>query len=476
MWFSPKFSFGRVESVADPMGAGRVLVRLHGIHSPDKNKLPDEFLPWAKMCVPATSASVSGTGLSPTGLEVGSDVMCMTLSDDPTDIWVLFSWGTVGDINPLAYGRSTALSSAIEEARLKDIPVSKSNNFTEPSIDRSATAYPYNDVKVSRNGFVVEDDGSGGTARRAEMHPKGSYRVWENDGSITERCKRWVHIAGEAFINIVNGTMVNVCSSNFVQRIAADFYTAVTGQATVVSAKGLQKHSEGLEIQTPEIRTDANVRCSGVIYVPELHVGTIYANSIQASDMVKGPISNSAGKGAGDLSFDMTFNDNGGDYPGTETVTGKSGLPLSYELNKPVSAGEQVLKYWTNNRLDEVAGVSGKIAAKLYDTSIELNPDGCWQIVQRALNAMNRGQVDWTDVEVNGTPNDETMEAFKAAIGKRGEDHVFTAFNGVQFAYYVEKCEADPTQRVNFNKWVSGEVEFLKIPTVKEAGDNGPTI
>ncbi len=66
---------GTVEDVMDPMKAGRVRVRIIGYHNPDKDELPVQDLPWALPVMPVTSASVSGIGLSPTGLVPGSVVI-----------------------------------------------------------------------------------------------------------------------------------------------------------------------------------------------------------------------------------------------------------------------------------------------------------------------------------------------------------------------------------------------------------------
>jgi len=66
---------GIVEDVMDPMKVGRVRVRIVGYHNPDKDKLPTGDLPWALPIMPVTSASISGIGMSHTGLVPGSLVI-----------------------------------------------------------------------------------------------------------------------------------------------------------------------------------------------------------------------------------------------------------------------------------------------------------------------------------------------------------------------------------------------------------------
>jgi putative chitinase len=67
-----QFYLGIVESRKDPLKAGRVQVRVFGIHSESKEDIPTEKLPWAVCVMPATSASLSGIGHSPAAYVEGS--------------------------------------------------------------------------------------------------------------------------------------------------------------------------------------------------------------------------------------------------------------------------------------------------------------------------------------------------------------------------------------------------------------------
>ena len=69
-WFT-----GVVEDRNDPMLMGRVKVRIHGIHTEDKNLLPTKDLPWSQVVMPITSASLAGIGTSATGIVQGSWVV-----------------------------------------------------------------------------------------------------------------------------------------------------------------------------------------------------------------------------------------------------------------------------------------------------------------------------------------------------------------------------------------------------------------
>lgn len=67
--------FGRVESNADPLGVGRVRVRIAGWHTEDDNELPTEALPWAYPIMPITNSGVGGIGQTPIGPLPGTRVM-----------------------------------------------------------------------------------------------------------------------------------------------------------------------------------------------------------------------------------------------------------------------------------------------------------------------------------------------------------------------------------------------------------------
>ena len=69
--------YGVVEDRNDPLYLGRLKVRCIGWHTDDKTPgqgIPTEDLPWADIIMPITSATMSGIGLSPTGVVPGTHV------------------------------------------------------------------------------------------------------------------------------------------------------------------------------------------------------------------------------------------------------------------------------------------------------------------------------------------------------------------------------------------------------------------
>ena len=87
------WGMGIVEDINDPLRAGRVRVRVYGLHDVSDAELPYIDLPWSQVMLPVTEAGISGVGTSPTGLVVGSMVYGVFLDgDDKQNFMVL---GTV---------------------------------------------------------------------------------------------------------------------------------------------------------------------------------------------------------------------------------------------------------------------------------------------------------------------------------------------------------------------------------------------
>ncbi|ANM46407.1 baseplate hub subunit and tail lysozyme [Morganella phage vB_MmoM_MP1] len=104
--------FGVVEDRSDPTPLGRVRVRVYGVHpfgkaQGDVSGLPTEELQWMQVLLPATSASTSGIGTSPTGLLEGSHVFGIWLDKYKTNGLVMGTWaGSVTELPNTSEGFS----------------------------------------------------------------------------------------------------------------------------------------------------------------------------------------------------------------------------------------------------------------------------------------------------------------------------------------------------------------------------------
>ena len=160
---------GVVEDRDDPEQLGRVRIRVFGLHTEDKEKIPTKDLPWATPTMPYTSASISGIGTSPTGpvegtwvvgffidgREMQQPVVIGTLVgnpmeripkdqgfSDPEGLYPIIEIPGESDVNRLARGdiieRSTIdtdrpgekVLAVKDKARIKNVPLAKA-----PKID-----------------------------------------------------------------------------------------------------------------------------------------------------------------------------------------------------------------------------------------------------------------------------------------------------------------------------------------------------
>jgi len=161
VWFQ-----GVVEDRIDPLKLGRVKVRVLGIHTDQKNKIPTEDLPWAYPIQPITSPAMNGLGTTPLGPVEGTWVVGFFRDGQNCQEPVIF--GTLAGIPP-------------------EYPYPKSRRvgFLDPRKDLSKRPRKYKTKKYPNdgNGAILEQEiptpPTGESYPRIE-HPFGSI-VGEND-------------------------------------------------------------------------------------------------------------------------------------------------------------------------------------------------------------------------------------------------------------------------------------------------------
>ncbi len=88
-----KLYFGIVEDVNDPLQIGRLKVRIYGIHTENKAKIPTQALPWCDVMMSVDNPFISSLGWSPTGMVNGQEVVLVPY-DDFLQEWMII--GTRG--------------------------------------------------------------------------------------------------------------------------------------------------------------------------------------------------------------------------------------------------------------------------------------------------------------------------------------------------------------------------------------------
>lgn len=167
IWF-----FGVVEAVDDPLQVGRVRVRIHRHHNPDKGALPVDALPWASVMQPIQSAADKGIGWSPTGINVGTVVVGFFMDGNEKQLPMVL--GTIAgvpeenDVNKLALGTNT---------------IDKSPVGPEPASPYKAV-YPFNKTLTTSSGHAIEIDDTAGGERIHFYHKDGAYIELQPEGVV----------------------------------------------------------------------------------------------------------------------------------------------------------------------------------------------------------------------------------------------------------------------------------------------------
>lgn len=131
----------------------------------------------------------------------------------------------------------------------------------------------------------------------------------------------------------------------------------------------------------------------------------------------------------------------------------------------PLDDAEAIAKamYWDPLRLDQVDELAPSVAHELFDTGYNMGIAAAGRILQRALNALNREQADYPDVEVDGVVGLMTIAALRAYItrarrGKQGVAVLLRALNVLQGAEYIAIAERSPPKERFVFGWLLNRV------------------
>ena len=214
--------FGVVEDRDDPQKLGRVKVRIHNFHG-DKVKTPTADLQWAFIIMQPTSASYQKTGLSPTGLMVGSTVVGFFADGGEGQMpMVMGSLPGIEDKDPAKHD-VTLLAREVN-------PLNKNTVGPEPSSAYSAV-YPYNRVYQSESGHIIELDDTPNKERIHFFHRTGTYTEINQEGRRVNKIvgddievvlkDKTVYIQGNAKVEIKGNVDVKV-DGNYNLNVSGD--------------------------------------------------------------------------------------------------------------------------------------------------------------------------------------------------------------------------------------------------------------
>ena len=132
------------------------------------------------------------------------------------------------------------------------------------------------------------------------------------------------------------------------------------------------------------------------------------------------------------------------------------------QLPRSEAAGIYRRIYWLRPRLDEVALRSGRLAAELFDTGVNMGPAVAITFLQRALTALNRGGRDYADLTPDGRLGAATLGALDTFLTVRGrssgETVLFRALEALQGERYLRLAERRPANEAFLYGWLANRI------------------
>jgi lysozyme family protein len=122
------------------------------------------------------------------------------------------------------------------------------------------------------------------------------------------------------------------------------------------------------------------------------------------------------------------------------------------ELPRSEAVAIYLRLYWTRPRLEEVAKRSGRLAAELFDTGVNMGPAVAVTFLQRALTALNPdGRI--------GAATLSALDKFLAIRGTRsGETVLLRALEALQGERYLRLAERRPANEAFLYGWLANRI------------------
>jgi lysozyme family protein len=117
--------------------------------------------------------------------------------------------------------------------------------------------------------------------------------------------------------------------------------------------------------------------------------------------------------------------------------------------------------YWVKPGFDEIAARAPQIAAELFDTGVNMGPTTATTFLKRALNALNRGEADYSDIGTTPIVDAPTLVALEAFLKKRtpnGENVLMKAIEALQGERYIHLAEARPANEAFLYGWLANRI------------------
>lgn len=153
-------------------------------------------------------------------------------------------------------------------------------------------------------------------------------------------------------------------------------------------------------------------------------------------------------------------------YGITERVARANGYTGPMEqMPRTFAASVYKKEYWDRLSLDRISATSPAVASELFDTGVNQGTGAAASYLQRALNALNRRGLLFSDIKVDGVLGPVSCSAFEQYMGRRraqdGEAVMLAALNALQGEFYISLAERDPSQEDFVFGWLRNRVIMI---------------
>ena len=133
-----------------------------------------------------------------------------------------------------------------------------------------------------------------------------------------------------------------------------------------------------------------------------------------------------------------------------------------YQLPRSEAVAIYLCLYWLRPRLEEIARRSGRLAAELFDTGVNMGPAVAVTFLQRALTALNRNGKDYPDLTPDGRIGPATLGALDAFLALRGQTSgeivLLRALEALQGERYLRLAERRPANEAFLYGWLANRI------------------
>ena len=117
--------------------------------------------------------------------------------------------------------------------------------------------------------------------------------------------------------------------------------------------------------------------------------------------------------------------------------------------------------YWEKPGYAFVGEIAPLVAEELFDTAVNMGPGTASGFLQRALNALNRNQLDYPDLKLDSVVGAKTLAALGAFLrlhGKAGERVLLKALEALQGERYLALAESRPANEAFLYGWLANRI------------------